>query len=128
MPDLLSNSTSWLAGRLQNAAGETVTYERGLDSASLTAVIGRTEWDSIEGEGLVTRIESEDFLIEAADLVLAGEQTEPQRGDRIKRTIGGTTHVFEVLPFGAAGDEQPFRYSDRSRSLLRVHTKHTGTE
>ena len=76
-----------------------------------------------DGYGVVQKWESRDFLILAADLILAGLQTLPQRGDRILETQAGTTYTYEVL---APGKEPPFRFSDAFRKTLRIHTKQIG--
>jgi hypothetical protein len=66
-----------------------------------------------------------DFLIHAADLILAGEPTLPERGDLIRETQGGRTFVYEVM---APGKEPPWRWSDVFRKVLRIHTKQIAVE
>lgn len=118
--DLLQTGSDWLSDRLQQYASRPVTYQRGIDSASLNATIGRTEFELTGDDGIIVRIESRDFLFPAADLVLAGETVLPERGDQIHETDAGGTFTYEVM---APGDEPPWRYSDPYRKLLRVHTK-----
>jgi hypothetical protein len=103
----------------------TVTYIRGADAVDLQATIGRTEFEQVDEYGSLHKIESRDFLVRAQDLVLAGSQTLPQAGDRIRETDGDQAFVYEVM---APGDEPPFRYSDPNRKTLRIHTKHVATE
>jgi hypothetical protein len=66
-----------------------------------------------------------DYLIDTADLVLAGEQALPAKGDRIEEIDASKKHTYEVLPLGG---EQHWRYSDPYRRTLRIHTKLIGTE
>ena len=73
----------------------------------------------------IHKIESRDFLILTADLVLAGAATLPQRGDRIKETSGDKVYVYEVL---APGKEPHYRFSDPYRKTLRIHSKQVDLE
>jgi hypothetical protein len=69
---------------------------------------------------VLVRHESRDFLLLAADLVLDGTSTLPQRGDRIYESQGDQTYVYEVT---APAKEPCWRYSDPYRKTLRIHTK-----
>jgi len=73
----------------------------------------------------VETVQSRDFLIFTADLILDGSIVSPARGDQIRETVGDATFVYEVM---APGQEPPWRYSDDFRKTLRVHTKHVDTE
>jgi hypothetical protein len=125
MPDLLETGSAFLDDQRHQHMTRTVTYQRGADSVELAATIGRTEFEQADDYGVVHKIESRDFLVRTADLVLASEQTLPKAGDRIRETEGSQTFVYEVM---APGTEPPFRYSDPYRKTLRIHTKHVGTE
>lgn len=126
MSNLLRRGMKWLTRKLKQHASETVTYSRGAQSVEIRAPIGKTLMRLDDGYGGV-RMEwtDEDFLIPAADLVLGGSTTLPQRGDRIRWTVEGVTYVFEVM---APGNEPPWRWSDEHRTMLRVHCKQVGTE
>ena len=124
MADLLEQGLGWLDDQRHAHMTRTVTYERGVDSVSLDATIGRTEFEQVEESGIVQKLESRDFLVRAADLVLAAQVTLPRAGDRVRETAGGQTFVYEVM---APGSEPPWRYSDPYRRALRVHTKHVET-
>ena len=124
MADLLQTGSDWLEAQRHEHLSHAVAYCRGAESVEISATVGQTTFE-VEREFGVERVESRDFLIRSADLVLAGQPTEPQRGDRIKETLGGTLAVFEVM---APGNEPPWRYSDPGRKTLRVHTKQVGTE
>ncbi len=125
MPDLLSQGLSWLEDQRHQHLTRTVTYQRGSDEVELSATIGRTVFEQDDHAGGLTRIESRDFLIRAADLVLASEVTLPQPGDRIIEIDSIATYTYEVM---APGNEPPWRYSDVNRSTLRIHTKQVATE
>jgi hypothetical protein len=125
MPDLLETGSAFLDDQRHQHMTRTVTYQRGADSVELAATIGRTEFEQADDYGVVHKIESRDFLVRTADLVLASEQTLPKAGDRIRETEGSQTFVYEVM---APGTEPPFRYSDPYRKTLRIHTKQVGTE
>ena len=125
MPDLLETASDWLADQLKTHASRTVTYQRGVDSVSVQATIGRTLLKLDDGFGGV-RMEwtDRDFLIQADDLVLGGSATLPERDDQIRETVGTETFVYEVM---APGREPEWRYSDPYRKVLRIHAKQVGT-
>jgi hypothetical protein len=104
-----------------SVAGETVTYWRGLQSVELTnAVPGTSEHDSqdVGDGGAVVAFKTHDWIFDAAELELAGVRIEPKRGDQIRHTVAGVEHRYEVLADG----RQTFRYCDRDRTRIRVHT------
>lgn len=126
MPDLLDTGSEWLADQLKTHASRPVVYRRGADEATVQATVGRTLLKLDDGYGGV-RMEwtDRDFLIHAADLVLDGEPSLPERGDLIRETQGTTTFVYEVM---APGKEPPWRWSDVFRKVLRIHTKQIAVE
>ncbi len=126
MIDLLGQGVTWLNGVRHAHMTRTVTYVRGVDSVSLSATIGKTEFEQVDESGMVQRIESRDYIIRAADLVLASAVTLPRAGDLIRETDGAQTFVYEVM---APGGEPPWRYNGvHNRGTLRIHTKHAATE
>lgn len=125
MADILERGSNWLEDQRVAHASRPVTYQRGASSVDVPASIGRTEFEIDNGVGILERSESRDFLVPAADLVLDGAQALPERGDRIRETIGTVTFLYEVM---APGKEPPWRYSDAYRRTLRIHTKLVGTE
>ena len=126
MPDLLRTGSDWLAEMLKEHASRPVVYRRGADEVPVQATIGRTLLKLDDGYGGV-RMEwtDRDFLIHAADLVLGGHPTLPERGDVIRETQGGEGFIFEVM---APGKEPAWRWSDVFRKVLRVHAKLVGVE
>lgn len=125
MPDVLEKGLAWLDDQRRTHMTRTVVYQRGADAVELAATIGRTEFEQVDEHGVVQRVQSRDFLVRAADLVLAGAPALPKAGDRIRETVGAQTFVYEVM---APGNEPPWRYSDPYRKALRIHTKHVATE
>jgi len=118
--NVLKTGSDWLSGQLKSKIGTTVTYVRGDYSVSLTATVGSTSFDQADEFGIIERIESRDYLIDAADLVLNSVTVLPGRGDKIEETQDGTTYTYEVMTL----DNQPaWRYSDSYRKKLRIHTK-----
>ena len=118
--NLLQWGSDWLQTQILTHGSGRVVYHRGGDSVEVTATIGRTEFE-IESEfGVHEKVESRDFLVPAAELVLAGAWTLPKRGDLIHETMGTTVFVYEVM---APGKEPHFRYSDAFRRPLRIHTR-----
>ena len=125
MPNLLEQGAGWLADQLKTHASSEVVYQRGADQVAVQATIGKTEFEIDDGSGVIQRFQSRDYLIQTADLKLGGAPTLPVAGDRIRETVGDQTLVYEVL---APGNEPHFRFSDPFRKVLRIHSKHVGTE
>jgi hypothetical protein len=123
MTNLLQTGSQWLGDQLLAHAATEVRYVRGLEQALVLATIGKTEYEIEDSAGAVVRVQTRDYLIRAADLVLGGSPALPQPGDRIHETDGDATFVYEVL---SPGTEPCWRYSDPHRRLLRVHTKQVG--
>ncbi len=126
MPDLLQTGSDWLADQLKMHASRQVVYRRGTQQVTVQATMGRTLLKLDDGYGGV-RMEwtDRDFLIHAADLVLGGSPTLPERGDLIRETQGTTTYIYEVM---APGKEPAWRWSDTFRKVLRIHTKQVRVE
>ena len=125
MPDLLKTGSDWLAGRLKSHVSQSITYRRGILSRSLLATIGSTAFELTDHEQRLTRVESRDYLVTAADLLLGGKVELPKRGDLIEETINGVVHLYQVL---APGGEDVYSFSDRYNTTLRVHTKFLKTD
>ena len=126
MLDLLHSGSDWLADQLKAYASRSVVYRRGAQQVAVQATIGRTLLKLDDGYGGV-RMEwtDRDFLIHAADLVLGGSVTLPQRGDQIREPQGDKTVVYEVM---APGKEPSWRWSDVFRKVLRIHAKQIAVE
>lgn len=128
MGDLLDRGSAFLDDQRHRHLSRTVLYRRGGEEKEVQATIGRTEFEQADDAGLIHRVESRDFLIRTADLDLGAGPTPPRAGDQVRETVGTQVLVYEVNAPGGAGGQPPFRYSDPYRRVLRVHTKHIGTE
>ena len=97
MPDLLQTGSDWLADQLKTHASRQVVYRRGAQQVAVQATVGRTLLKLDDGFGGV-RVEwtDRDFLIHAADLVLGASVVLPERGDKVRETVGTKTFVYEV--------------------------------
>jgi len=104
---------------IRGGIGESITYSRGDDEVTVTAVIGRSTYEVDSLDGVFTEIAAVDFLVKASDLVLDSQEVQPARGDSI--TWG--TRLFEVL----GGAVPPSHPSDPQGQTVRVHTKEVGT-
>lgn len=120
MGDLLRDAETWLERKRRNFVTHLVEYSDGDDSVEVLATVGRTEFEQTDEYGLVHRLESRDFLITAADLVLKGAAVTPRTGARIREVQSGDAVIYEVL---ATGPLPPFQYSDSQRITYRIHTK-----
>jgi len=125
MPDFLEQGSAWLADQRVRHLSRPVTYVRGDDSVELDAAVGRTVFEVDNGTAVLEKVESRDFLVRAADLVLDAQRVLPERGDKVRETQAGTVYVYEVM---APGREPCWRYSDPYRRALRIHTKLVDTE
>lgn len=115
-----------LCDRLQSRVGVTVTYRRGSDSVSLTAIKGNQLLRITDNNGQVrtTRTDA-DFIVDLADLVLNGSAIEPTRGDFIDETGSDSiTRRYAVL---SPGGIEPTHRMDRERKTVRIHCKTIGT-
>jgi len=119
MTDLIKNAMAWLEAQRREHLAISVIYRRGEGAVELPATVGKTVFKVSDDYGRFQYIESRDYLIHAADLVLNGQTVLPQSGDEI--TENG--FVYEVM---APNGEPEWRYSDSYRQCLRIHTKLTG--
>lgn len=119
MANMLQSAVAHAVAALKGNRGDVVTYQRGGDSVSITAAMGSTDLER-EADGAQISFRSIDFIVSTADIVLAGQETRPRRGDRIVSESESTTRTYEVL---AIDNEQPYAFSDPDGTVLRIHTK-----
>ena len=72
MSDLLEQGSAWLQKQRKKFATRDVIYRRGADFATVNATIGRTVFEQDDGTGAIVQMQVRDYLIDTADLVLAG--------------------------------------------------------
>ncbi len=116
MPDLLHNGATWLASQFKTHVSRDVVYQRGSQSVAVKATIGKTAYEQLDANNVVTTHESRDYLIRAEDLVLGGTAVLPEPGDMVLED----SQTFVVLPLP---NEEHFRFADPYRVLFRIHTK-----
>jgi hypothetical protein len=120
MKDLLKEASAWLDRMRGLWTSRTVEYRRGLDSVELAATVGRTIFEKADQFGVLEQSEARDYLVLAADLVLAAAAILPERGDRIVDEGDGAERTYEVL---APGTAPPWTWADPYRRTLRIHTR-----
>lgn len=110
-----------LRTKLLDRVADTIIYRRGGQSATLQAYSGKTAFKISDMGNVRLEWSDRDFIFAANRLILNDTQITPLRGDVIEATFAGEgTVTFEVI---APNDEQVWKYSDTSRSIIRVHTK-----
>ena len=100
--------------QMQSLAAEVGYTPRGGEAQTIRAVVGRTVFRSTDVDGILTRIETRDFIVPKELLA-----SEPQVGDEIE-FLGNT---YEVL---APSGEPAWRWSDAFQTAYRIHAKNTG--
>ena len=104
-------------------SGERIRYERETAAIVFDAIPGASEWDEDMGGPAIVAAKSQDWIFRASNIASLGK---PEPGDLVKQeTCDGETLVFTVM---APTGQQPWRFSDRGRRWIRLHTKQTGTE
>lgn len=117
MTDLLKRAENALARMHKASVSQDVVYQRGGSTVTLKATMGSTQMGQYDQGGAVIAFDSIDFLVNAADLVLNGDQVEPRRGDEI---------IWRGHNYRVVADQQgdrPYRESGSEGTVLRVMTK-----
>jgi len=117
MTNLLHTAAQWLSDTLAASVSEAMTYTREGLGIPIAATVGSSQFEAETSLGVIETFRSQDVLVPAASLVLAGALITPQAGDRI---TDGQGQVFEVT---APGGMTPWRYADPHRIAIRIHTK-----
>lgn len=121
MPNLMQRGATWLAGKLQTAAGRTVVYRRGnLSGDPITAACSMKQYSIVDAEGFTTTVESVDWLVTTAELVVQGAVITPRPGDRIHEILGGVLVEYEAMKLGS---EPCSEWLDTSGVMTVIHTK-----
>lgn len=104
---------------LRQTAGETVTYRRGADSIEITAIPGKANDTQLIDDGLSMSVDELLWKVRPEDLVIASVSIRPQDGDRIERSVGGSTHVYAVRTESGL----PLFTTDPLVSCITIRTK-----
>lgn len=125
MPDFLATASAWLDNTLKASVSQTVRYYRGSDYVDVSATFELSN-DAAEASPEAQRTwRQTNYEILTSDLVIAGHEILPQRGDRIEFTPRTTKVTYEVLPDEITGKCFVF-IDDSTQNMLRVHTKEVG--
>lgn len=116
MADMIRDGAAHLADTLKLVASQSVTITRGEQTATVSATVGRSVFESQDTSGIVETWESRDFILITGDLPFG----EPQRGDTVVETIDGTACTYEVT---APRGTPLFHYADAFQQSVRIHTK-----
>ncbi len=125
MMDLLGKGAAWLEQQRTKFAAQEVYYLRGDSSVVLRATVGRSIFDQTGSDGLVSRTETRDYLILAADLLIDDVADTAKPGDQIIEGGLEDGFIYEVM---AMPDEPCWRWSDQYRLTYRIHTKYVGRQ
>lgn len=113
---MLANAETWFEAQRREHLAVTVSYQPAVGlprECRATLITGR--WEALNKDGQIVRIETRDFIIHRDEL-----PQDPKRGDRVVVTENGVTKTYEVsIPAGA---DNPWRWSDRSERIRRIHT------
>lgn len=97
--------------------GVPIVYQRpGVGSVNLTVIRGESVQEVDRDGQVVQEHRTRDYLVQASELVIEDSLTTPQRHDMI--TEDGET--YQVL---AINGEPHWRYTDRTKTVLRIHCK-----
>jgi hypothetical protein len=97
--------------------GLTITYARGNQSvADVPANRGKSTLVVDDAAGVRVETPSNDFIVPARFVVLAGAVITPKEGDRVLLVIDRRTYTYELMT-------PPYDPSDHAGTLLRLHTK-----
>lgn len=114
-----------LESRRRTHRTRTVAFQRsGSSEVALVATKGRQTFTLVDSEGFQTQVESHDWLVTAADLVIDGSPATPRRGDRIVETLGTLRFIYEVLAMDGVPE---WAWSDDLKQTYRIHTKLVST-
>lgn len=120
MTSAMDKGTAQALKAARRVAGVTVTYSDGAGSVELQAIIGETQWDETDGSAdVIQSYQSRDYIFKLSDLDDLTADL-PARGHTIEDADGYTYTL--ISPTG----EKPWRWADRNRIWVRVHTKKTG--
>jgi hypothetical protein len=112
MQDLIAAGETWFQSQRREHLATEVSYQPAIGTTRTvraTVVVGR--WESIDSAGQMLRTETQDFFVDTTDLA-----QDPKKGDRI--VAGGFTYEVMIPP----GAEHHWRWSDRNKTLRRIHT------
>jgi len=121
--NVVAEASAWLASKFQSHVAKPVEYGRGGVRLDVAATIGRTQYETDNGAGLLTRHDVRDFIIPVASLALFGL---PQLGDEIREALAdGSVKVYIVA---GLANQPHYQYADGEQLMLRIHAKRADLE
>jgi hypothetical protein len=116
-PNRMNEAVTKLAGVFADNAGMTITYAQGNVSVTLTATVGRTPFQVLDGEVMIA-YESRDFIVQAADFVNSqGTPIVPASGDTVTDVSGKVYVVAAPKPLNV------YESIGQDGTVLSIHTK-----
>ena len=112
MQDMIALGETWFRSQRREHLATEVSYQPTIGTTRTvraTVVVGR--WESIDAAGQMLRTDTQDFFVDTTDLA-----QDPKKGDQI--VAGAFTYEVMVPP----GAEHHWRWSDRNKTLRRIHT------
>lgn len=130
MGDMLADGAAFLAETQRAHVSRAVRYRRPSESretAALTVTVGSTDFEQMGDTGAAIVVQSADWIVATADLRFDdGTTFEPRRGDLVEdAAVAGRVLTYEVR---APGNEPPWRYADRHRRQVRIHSSQARSE
>jgi hypothetical protein len=123
---MLEKASQWLRDKIKTSASNVIVYKTGLISISLAASRQKTTYEVVDHSGLIVKVDSHDFVVDAADLVDGSTKLIPKSQDTIEvtDTTAGVKHVFEVQALSQPNGsrELAYRPCDPWGHQLRIFT------
>jgi len=118
MPTRFETSIARLSTRLESQDGRAIEYQQGtgIRLSGLVAVPMDEEYEVMADDGVMTKIQVNDWIIQRSTLA----SVKPQSGDRISFFRGDVEQVYEVQPIGNRPCCEPH---DNAGVMSVVHTK-----
>lgn len=117
----LADAIAAAAAAANLADGTELRIARGeAEIRCVSATRGSSTFETLDANGAVVLIRSQDFLILADDYDFGDGPVEPARGDLVTLAQADGDHVYELLDLASA---PAWRWSDPFQVRLRIHTK-----
>ncbi len=121
--DMFTAGARWLNRQLIAHASREILINDRLTNPTLVintvATIGKTTFEETDRDGVLTTLDSRDFIVSADSLVdCDGMPVVPQSGWII--TDPHNDHRYEVY---APAGEKPYKRSDSDHQRIRIHTR-----
>lgn len=120
MSDMIADGIEYLDDVRKSYVSQSVVYARGGSTLSIVATPSQQEHAVDNLDGTITTLVSTSWIITVADL---SSLAPPKRGDQVRWTRSGTTHVYEVM---GPGGSPVYEDADPYQQCYKVHTKYVG--